>query len=130
MAEEPHDLGMGTFCLALSLGIISRVALSKVLKLPYTVILLLFGLLIGSAVGYGNNAHKAKGEDDSIFGKSIDTWTNISPDAILFTILPILIFESSFSSDLHLFMKQIVPVLTLAVPAVVFNTVMIGLFVM
>lgn len=42
--------------------------------------------------------------------RSIAHWINLSPEAILFTILPILIFESSFSSDLHLFMKQIVPV--------------------
>lgn len=42
--------------------------------------------------------------------------------------LPILIFESAFSSDLHLFLKQIVPVLTLAVPIVTFNAVLIGLF--
>lgn len=44
--------------------------------------------------------------------RSIARWINLSPEAILFTILPLLIFETSFSSDLHLFMKQIVPVRT------------------
>ena len=44
---EYEDLGIGTGCLALGLGILSRAFLSKYLLLPYTVLLLLFGLIIG-----------------------------------------------------------------------------------
>jgi hypothetical protein len=35
--EGPYDLGMGTLTLALTLGILARVWISKYIKLPYTV---------------------------------------------------------------------------------------------
>jgi hypothetical protein len=89
---EPHhltDLGIGAWCLALSLGILSRSLLSKILPLPYTVVLLILGLLIGVVM------IKAHPNPENIFAHSIDTWVDIPPDAILFGILPILIFEAS-----------------------------------
>jgi len=50
----PHgDLGVGTVCFALTIGIISRSFLVRLLKLPYTVIVLLMGVLVGALVGYG-----------------------------------------------------------------------------
>ena len=132
MSEEGHgDQGMGTFCLALLLGVLARTGLiqiTKIIRLPYTVIVLLFGLLIGGVL---EHYKQTKGhQNENIFAKSVDNWVNISSSALLFTILPILIFESSFSSDLHIFMKQIVAVLVLAIPAVIFQTALIGLFVM
>lgn len=36
--DGAKDMGMGTFCLALMIGILSRAWISKFVKLPYTVI--------------------------------------------------------------------------------------------
>ena len=41
------DVGMGTFILALTLGILARAWLSSLIRLPYTCLVLLFGLLHG-----------------------------------------------------------------------------------
>ena len=49
-----------------------------------------------------------------------------SPEAILFTILPILIFESSFSANLFLFFKQLRPVLVMAIPVVLLTALVIA----
>jgi NhaP-type Na+/H+ or K+/H+ antiporter len=62
-----------------------------------------------------------------VFSASSNLWINLSPEAILTVILPILIFGSSFSSDLHLFLQQLTPVLTLAGPSVLVQTALLGL---
>ncbi len=45
--EEAGDVGMGTFVLALSLGIVCRASLSRWTPLPYTCLVLILGLLYG-----------------------------------------------------------------------------------
>ena len=123
-SPEPFskDVGMGTFVLALTLGILARAYLSSVVRLPYTCLVLLFGL------AYGFIIYTEVGiTGGDIFSASSDLWINLSPEAILNVILPILIFGSSFSSDLHLFLQQLTPVLTLAGPAVLVNTALLAL---
>lgn len=123
-SPEPYskDVGMGTFVLALTLGILARAYLSSVVRLPYTCLVLLFGL------AYGFIIYTEVGiTGGDIFSTSSDLWINLSPEAILNVILPILIFGSSFSSDLHLFLQQLTPVLTLAGPAVLVNTALLAL---
>ncbi|GAB5037945.1 sodium hydrogen exchanger partial, partial [Nannochloropsis oceanica] len=115
------DVGMGTFVLALTLGILSRAYLSSRIRLPYTCLILISGLLYGFLI---YTDVRRSGPD--IFSASSDLWINLSPEAILTVILPILIFGSSFSSDLHLFLQQLTPVLTLAGPAVLVNTILLG----
>ena len=121
--EGPHhnDVGMGTFVLALTLGIACRAWLSKWTRLPYTCLVLLIGLLYGFVL-YKEVGHT--GPD--IISLAADMWINISPEAILTIILPILIFGSSFAIDLHLFVQQLGPILTLAGPAVLINTAILG----
>eukprot|EP00624_Nannochloropsis_granulata_P006396 evm.model.NODE_47582_length_4217_cov_9.563908.1 len=123
-STEPSskDVGMGTFVLALTLGILSRAYLSSRIRLPYTCLVLISGLLYGFLI---YTDVRRSGPD--IFSASSDLWINLSPEAILTIILPILIFGSSFSSDLHLFLQQLTPVLTLAGPAVLVNTALLGL---
>jgi hypothetical protein len=57
---EPMDLGMGTFCLALTIGILSRAWIAKFVKLPYTVIVrgarCSVRLIAGLCVGEGGRA--------------------------------------------------------------------------
>ena len=92
MGEGGHhleDLGIGTWCLALTFGVIARSYLSKILPIPYTVVLLILGLVIGLLY------IEFEPQEDDIFYTSISQWVNISPDAVLFAILPILIFEAS-----------------------------------
>jgi CPA1 family monovalent cation:H+ antiporter len=119
--ENLTDLGLGTLCIALTLGIISRSWLQKILPIPYSVVLLLFGLAIGTfLVTTYPNSH-------DIVSNSVHTWVDISPEAVIFCILPILIFEASFSANLFLFYKSLPAVFCMAIPLVVFSSVVIGL---
>jgi NhaP-type Na+/H+ or K+/H+ antiporter/CRP-like cAMP-binding protein len=120
--EGASDVGMGTFVLALTLGIACRACFSKWTRLPYTCLVLLLGLLYGFLL---YTEVSRTGPD--LVSLSADLWINISPEAILTIILPILIFGSSFATDLHLFLQQLTPILTLAGPAVLINTAILGI---
>ena len=117
-----HDLGMGTFCLALTIGIFCKSFLNNLIKLPYTVIILILGLLIGLF----NIVHDQDG--DKYISASLEVWVNINPEAILFTILPILIYESAFSADLSIFRDQLKAILTLAGPGVLFSAILTAIY--
>ncbi|CAN0025235.1 unnamed protein product, partial [Discosporangium mesarthrocarpum] len=47
---------------------------------------------------------------------------SISPEIILFVFLPILIFESAFNTDVHIFLREFWQVLVLAGPGVILAT--------
>lgn len=100
-----HYTGMGVFVLSLAMGIMSRRFLSKFPQLPYTVVVLLLGLAVGSPSPrfWGQEG----GEE---FAASLDAWRNIDPHVVLTAMLPILIFESAFNTDVHIFMHEIAQV--------------------
>lgn len=87
--------------------------LLKRLRLPYTVMLVLLGIgLKGLAQNY----------------EPLDLLATFKLDAdfVLFVLLPVLLFEAAFNLDARLLMKEIAPILTLAIPAVLVSTVIIG----
>lgn len=82
-------------------GALVRTAL-RVLKIniPYTVVLLLSGIMVGLFARY--NCY------------SLYTFTAIArtkPELILFTFLPVLIFETAFGISSHVFFRASVQVL-------------------
>ncbi|MDX8403243.1 MAG: sodium:proton antiporter [Mariprofundaceae bacterium] len=52
---------------------------------------------------------------------------HLSPELVLFVFLPALIFESGFNLDGRQLLKEIVPVFTLAVPALLLSASLIGI---
>ncbi|RMF27768.1 MAG: Na+/H+ antiporter [Chloroflexi bacterium] len=75
------------------------------LRLPYTVSLVLVGLLIAFLQPFA---------------------VEVTPELILFIFVPPLIFEAAFHLDFRLLRSAITPVLTLAVPGVLLSTLLIG----
>ena len=73
-------------------------------SIPYTVVLLLLGLAIGALAK--NYSEVAK----------YTTVADIDPHLLLHVFLPILLFESSFSLDYHVFVKLFPSIMMLAVP--------------
>lgn len=91
-------------------------------KLPYTVVLLLIGLLTGFL--YGRFACDAPGEgceENNFLGIA-----EIDPHVMLSLFLPALLFESAFVMDYHIFWKQFYSIFLLAGPGILLATTLTG----
>ncbi len=88
----------------------------KRLRLPYTVGLVIVGLLLGGLA----NVFPALGVLRDI---------ELSPDVILFVFLPTLIFESAFNLNSRLLSQNLAPVLALAAPGLLLSTMLVGFLV-
>ncbi|NLJ06072.1 MAG: cyclic nucleotide-binding domain-containing protein [Sphingobacteriales bacterium] len=101
------------FFIALSLivGAAIRHFLQKT-PLPYTVLLLIFGIILGliDRLGWLENMHS--------LANAVKWAGNIDPHVILFVFLPTLIFEAAFAMDLHIFRKISANAIILAVPGI------------
>ncbi|XP_063674880.1 sodium/hydrogen exchanger 10-like [Bolinopsis microptera] len=108
-SADPLDSGLGSI-LFLSgtflIGAVSRHIINKIgYNIPYTVVLLAIGMLIGALFkhwekefhGYAGMIH-------------------IDPHLLMFTFLPVLLFESAFLLDIHAIKKSIGQILVLALP--------------
>jgi Na+/H+ antiporter len=104
-------------CTSLALGAALRV-LAPRLHVPYTIAILLTGI----AVGAGLQALAGAGVHLPMLAEELRAGGRISPDLIVFVFLPILIFESAFSTDVHAFRRNIGPVLLLAGPIMLIST--------
>ncbi len=89
-------------------------ALSKRLRLPFTVMLVVAGIGLAEFAKW------------SPWLLSTLVEFHISPDVILFVFLPTLIFESSLHLDAREVRRNLLPVLTLAVPGLLISTAIIG----
>jgi monovalent cation:H+ antiporter, CPA1 family len=90
-------------------------AVTKHVRLPFTVVLVLVGIAIKQLVEYGPEFLRPVAEQA------------ISPDVILFVFLPTIIFESAFNLDARQLRQNLLPVLMLAIPGLVLSTAIIGL---
>ncbi|MFQ5926410.1 MAG: cation:proton antiporter [Terriglobia bacterium] len=115
--------------------------LLKRIRLPFTVAVLLAGLLLGwLAVQYGPAPHAvAPGEAAETehptavdfhlvteFLAALRGLGDLSPDLILLIFLPTLIFEAAFSLDARKLLKNLGPILVLAIPALLISTVIVA----
>ena len=82
------------------------------LPLPFTVLLLFVGVVMGALVGYDHRA-------DNAFQAAILVFSNLPPHLALYLFLPVLIFDSAFNVHFHLFMHSLWASLLLAFPGAV-----------
>ncbi len=97
----------------LATGIIAS-GLFRKLPIPYTIMLVIIGMALNSL-----SEHWAPLEPLQHF--------HLTPDLVLFIFLPALIFESGLNLNARQLIKDIVPVLMLAIPALLFSTAIVGL---
>ncbi len=89
-------------------------AICRNIPVPYTVFLVILGMVLGSiARNYPE------------LGILLEF--QLTPDLVLFLFLPALIFESAINLDARLLMKDLAPVLVLAIPAMLISAALIGL---
>jgi len=123
------DVLLFTFFM-LFIGLFTRNILGKI-PIPYTGMLLLFGLMLGfihadQVPSERNKEGEIIGEwakDYEHLGLGIQAWSNISPEVLLLVHLPALIFASGFSMDFHIFRRNFWQILILAGPGVGIGTV-------
>ena len=89
-------------------------SMSKRIKLPFTVVLVLVGISLSMLTDY------------SPFLFSLLHEIEITPDVFLFIFLPTLLFESAFNLDVKLLRQNLTPVLMMAIPGVLISTLIIG----
>ena len=88
---------------------------------PFTVLLLIIGLILGAINRAGYFTQLSFFEFSfrlSAVSDSIDFAAHIDPHMLLFIFLPILIFEASYAMDLHTFKKTSTNAILLAVPGI------------
>ncbi len=109
------ELDLGSVVLLLAGLLLASAVISLFtsrIGLPYTVVLVVFG--------FGLRLIFAGWEGFEFLESEIAT------EVVLFVFLPTLLFESSFNLDSKLLFRNIVPVLTLAIPAFLLSTAIVG----
>ena len=116
-----HSIGLLVLVFVISSLIVGSVTLmlTKGTKIPYTVALLLIGLILG-----GIDRTSFFKDNISIISDTIVLLSNIDPHLILFVFLPTLIFESAFSLEVHLFKRMFSQIAILAVPGLIVSTIL------
>jgi NhaP-type Na+/H+ or K+/H+ antiporter/CRP-like cAMP-binding protein len=107
--------------IALIIGAATRHFLKKS-PLPFTVSLLIIGLILGvlSRLGYFGEWHIIGLNLDASFISDAVSWAGqIDPHLILYIFLPTLIFEAAFAMDVHTFKKTSTNAFILAVPGII-----------
>nr|AHB86984.1 salt overly sensitive 1 [Boechera stricta] len=104
--------------MSLVLGIASR-HLLRGTRVPYTVALLVIGIALGS-IEYGTHHNLGK------VGHGIRIWNDIDPELLLAVFLPALLFESSFSMEVHQIKRCLGQMVLLAGPGVLISTFCLG----
>ncbi|MFW6224757.1 MAG: cation:proton antiporter, partial [Bacteroidota bacterium] len=129
--EQEHDEGHGPgmepllfIIIALIIGAGTRYLLRKSF-LPYTVSLLIIGILLGILVRMGFLGHSLTSMCEAV------KWAgNIDPHLILYVFLPTLIFEAAFAMDVHTFKKSFANASIMAIPGIIIALVLAGALVM
>ncbi len=133
-----HGTELGVVILVsvvLCLGAIIRLG-AGILRIPYTIAMLLAGLGTGVALGL-----PALGFEEVMAGFARDDFhpgirdyllyalgsgMHVRPDLIMFCFLPALVFESAYAIDLHTFKKTVGPAIVFAGPAMLVATALSG----
>ncbi len=120
--------GLVFVILAVLIGASTRYFFSKS-AIPFTVLLLLFGIFLG----FINRTELLDAFGGSIgltLHESLSWASDIDPHLLLFVFLPILIFEAAFNMDLHTFKKTGLNSVILAIPGIVMALIITGCCVM
>jgi len=83
------------------------------LPIPYTVFLVIIGIVLGTF---------ARNEESM----SVLLDFQLTPDIVLFLFLPALLFESAFNLNARQLVRDLIPVLILAIPALLISTTFIA----
>ena len=101
---------MGVLFAAMVTSLLCR----RIPAIPFTVMLMVVGIVCGFLA-----------DNFTLFSKLQNF--SLTPELILFLFLPGLIFEAAFNMDARQLVKDIAPIITLAIPALFISTFFIGI---
>eukprot|EP00168_Porphyra_purpurea_P006962 TRINITY_DN1854_c0_g1_i18.p5 TRINITY_DN1854_c0_g1~~TRINITY_DN1854_c0_g1_i18.p5 ORF type:complete len:181 (-),score=74.77 TRINITY_DN1854_c0_g1_i18:6-548(-) len=105
--------------LALLFGIIAQ-PLVPLIRLPYTLLLLIMGAILG-AVGCATGL--------GMLTRSLRQWVHLNPPTIFFFVfLAPLIFEAAYATEWHVFKRLLVPIVTLSFVVVILQVFVVAAF--
>jgi len=110
--DQSIEVGVIIAISLLTVAVLSSIFLRKI-RFPYTIGLVVIGGLWAFAAQH-------------LQLLSMMSHLSLSPDLILFIILPTLIFDAAINIDIHLLYKNLVPILLLAFVGILISTVVIG----
>ena len=99
---------------------IKSITKEKKIPIPYSFILLIYGMLIGILTKY---VFLEEHQELMYY------WANLDPHIMLSVFIPPLIYESSFNIDYHTVKKLKYQILFLAMPCVLFSSCLTGLII-
>lgn len=116
-------LSVFIFAIALLITVISLLKpFTEKINFPYTVLLALIGILLGLAIQYDTGpSHGLASELMSNIGQ-----VRLTSKAIIFIFLPALIFESALNIEVSTLVRNLKPILILAIIGLVISTIIIG----
>lgn len=106
---------MSGIVVLLLVAALTTILSKRLSKLPLTIALVLIGIVLAQLA-------------DIVPVLSVIADFELSPDLVLFVFIPTLIFESAFNLDARQVGRNILPILTLAVPGLILSTAIIGVF--
>ncbi|KAK1862333.1 hypothetical protein I4F81_004907 [Pyropia yezoensis] len=105
--------------IALLLGVLAQ-PMTRVIRFPYTLMLLVLGALLG-ALGCG--------VEMGLLSKSLRQWVHLSPpNTFFFVFLSPLIFEAAFNTEWHIFKRLFRPICLLAFVIVILQVFAVAAF--
>jgi len=123
-----EKFGLLTFVLILVLGVLSRQYVAHFTHVPYTVVMMLCGCVVGAVINRDQSNENGALNSGHLTSPTIRAWYNMDPEVLLFAFIPLLVFESAFMSDTHIFSRVIPQVLTLAGPGVLLASILTATF--
>jgi NhaP-type Na+/H+ or K+/H+ antiporter len=129
--KDSHDgseHSIGTVILFLSFSVLAacicKLILSQILKnkfpVPFTVVVLIFGFIMGSIISHINVM-----SNDFLLGEK--ELSEIHPHLIYYIFLPLLIFDSAFNNQFYVVQPQILSAILLAGPGVLISIGIVSL---
>ncbi len=95
--------------------------LCRNLPIPFTVFLVIIGICLNTLTAHVGILHPLLELQQTM------NEYHLVPDLVFFLFLPALVFESAFNLDARQLIKDLAPVLTLAIPALLISTCLVGL---
>ncbi|WP_418317051.1 cation:proton antiporter [Piscinibacter sakaiensis] len=105
-----------TVLLFLAAAVVSAV---KRVRLPYAVALVLTGAALATLL--------RRAVDEGLIAESRLDGFELTPGVVLYVLLPILIFQAAFHIESRRLLRNILPIATLAIPAVLISTAVVAL---